>query len=347
MNYLLSFSKKYINEKYKYIIFTILLVCLITVCIPRFDRADYGPVKHFAGNEELYEGLPFDIMIYRNYIEYFRKGTGEDKITAPYSYRVLVPFLASLLPFEPLTSLNSVNLIFLISGLVFLYLIMCENDTGFQFRIAGCLMFIFSFPMFYYSTSGYIDGTLIAIMLALIYFILSGKWIPAFITLVTGVLASEKIIIILPFLIAFIYSGKNKSAGRYAFVLMFVLIYSATILLLRKFAPGVPQNYVWFPDERFFSQNIFRVKAYLSFVLTFGIPGLIALISMLKFPIDKRKKYLCYYTGCITSLLLYAYSFFSAWADGRTVWTIYPFAVPLSALYLEYIYKQKTVNVKD
>ncbi|MBL8008065.1 MAG: hypothetical protein JNJ56_11070 [Ignavibacteria bacterium] len=342
MNYLLKLSGKYITEKYKYIIFIILLVCLITVCIPRFDRADYGPVKHFAGNEELYEGLPFDIMIYRNYIEYFRNGTGEDKITAPYSYRVLVPFLASLMPFEPLTSLNLVNLIFLISGLLFLYLIMCETYTGFQFRIAGCLMFIFSFPVFYYTTSGYIDGTVIGLMLALIYFIISRKRIPAVITLITGVLASEKIIIILPFLIAFIYSKEYKTTGSYVFVFLFLLIYSLTVFLLRKYAPGVPQSYVWLPDERFFSQNIFRVKAYLSFVLTFGIPGLIALFSYFKFPPDKRKKYLCFYTGCITSLLLYAYSFFSAWADGRTVWTIYPFAVPVSALYLEYLYKQKT-----
>jgi len=336
--------EKIFNEEKKYFIFTFLLICLILVCLPRFDRADYGPVKKFVGTEDLYEGLPYDILIYKNYIEFLRTGAGEEKVTSPYSYRVLVPSLASGLPFAPLTSLNLVNLFFLITGLIFLYLMLANLNLEFEYRVIGCLMYIFSFPMFYYATSGYIDGTIIGILIACVYFVISEKWKSFFLFLMLGTLASEKIIILLPFFISYLISKKLKLKTSLLLISLFIIIYLSITFLLRKYAPGISEPYVWTPGSNFILQNIYRPKTYLSFLITLGIPGIIAFISYLKLSDEKVKYYSYYYVGCATSILLFLYSIFSAWSDGRTVWTIYPFAIPLTVIYLKFR-KEKAVKV--
>lgn len=334
---------KFIKEENKNIIFLILFISLILVCLPRFDRADRGPVKQFVGNDELYEGLPIDILIYTKYITYFRTGNGADQINPPYSYRVLVPFLASQLPYSPMTSLNLINLIFLLIGLIFLYKILKISGVRFDFRIVGCLLYIFSFPMFYYATSGYIDGSFVGLEITVIYFILSRNIIAVFILIFLGCLLSEKIVILLPFMIAFLYREKISLNSSLLLTIGFLLIYFAVAIAVRKLAPSQTQGYVWLPGELFLMQNIFRPKAYLSFIITLGIPGILAIISYFKFSAEKVKTYSYFYIGFMTSIALYIYSFFSAWADGRTIWTIYPFAIPLTVLYLQ---NRKKLNDK-
>jgi len=327
--------RKLFKEENKNLIFLFLFFSLIIVSLPRFDRADYGPIKKFVGYEELYEGLPYDILIYKRYIEYFRTGQGEGKIHSPYTQRIFVPFMASYLPFAPLTSFNLVNLTFLLIGLICLYQILIKLMIDFEFRVIGCLLYIFSFPLFYYGTSGYIDGTIIGMMMAACYFTISRKWLLLFIVICCGTLASEKTIILLPFFVAYLYTKKINFKTSLYLVLIFVSVYIITIISLRKFAPSSEQSYVWIPGMEFIMQNIFRPKTYLSFLITFGLPGLLAIISYFKLPAEIRRSVFYFYVGCATSIVLYLFSIFSAWADGRTVWTSYPFTIPLAVLYLQ------------
>lgn len=332
----MNLFKNIFKEERKKLIFLFLFLSLLLVCLPRFDRADYGPIKYFVGNEELYEGLPYDILIYKNYIEYLRTGAGEEKITPPYAYRILLPFLSSQLPFAPLTSLNLVNFIFLLLGLIFLYLTLIKLKSDFDLTVTGCLMYIYSFPVFYYATSGYIDGTIVGLISAGVYFVVSGKWTFLFTLILTGTMASEKIIILLPFTIVFLFTEKYTFKKIFIIAVIFVLIYIITSYYLRKYAPGTNQPYIWFPDTKFILQNIYRPKTYLSFLLTLGVPGVLAVISYFKFPDEKKKYFLYFYAGCLTSLALFLYSIYSAWADGRTVWTMYPFAIPPAVMYLKF-----------
>lgn len=328
-------------EEHKVFIFFILFVSLTLVCIPRFDRADYGIIKKFVGSEDLYEGLPIDILIYKNYVEYFRGEKNEESVMPPYSYRVLVPFLASKLPFQPLTSINLVNLFFLYIGLISIYLTLCILKLNYLLSITGCILFIFSFPAFYYGTSGYIDATFVGLLSAIVYFILSKKYFLLMPIIIVTSLANEKAIILFPFLVSFLFAEEKNLRKKIIIITSALTIYFLTSYLLRSFTPSNLQTYYWIPESKYILQNIFRPKTYLSFALTFGIPGIMTILSMFFFSADKIKSILYFYIGSLTSIILYLYSIISAWSDGRTLWTMYPFAIPVSVLLIENLIKDK------
>lgn len=138
----------------------LLLILLNIIALPRFNWRDLPqPLNQFVGEK------PFDVIQYEKYVEFFR-GTKNvaNELEGPFSYRPLVPLLASVLPFKPNTSINLINLFFLTLGLIYHLRLLrlfgfIENQI-----IIGVLLFILSFPMFYYATSGYIDGSLIGIL---------------------------------------------------------------------------------------------------------------------------------------------------------------------------------------
>ena len=80
--------------------------------------------------------------------------------------------------------------------------------------------------------------------------------------------------------------------------------------------------------------NATRSRSWLSFLLTFGVPGALALGVLLdrrRFPLADIGPLL---TGLAMSLLLFAYAMLTAWADGRFAWAGYPFTIPLAMLVL-------------
>jgi len=92
--------------KLAHLIFFIL--SLIIVTLPRFNWGELGPLKSLVGVK------PFDVEQYILYTDYFRGEKNSTVLESPFAYRPLVPFLASFLPYKAFTSINLVNLIFLI-----------------------------------------------------------------------------------------------------------------------------------------------------------------------------------------------------------------------------------------
>jgi hypothetical protein len=105
----------------KYIGITALILSLILVCYPRFNRQDIGPIQKFTGK---IEGKPSlgDSPHYTNYVNYFRGDSSIRQINLPFLYRPLAPLIASLLPIkDPMTAINVLNVFSLYVALVFLF----------------------------------------------------------------------------------------------------------------------------------------------------------------------------------------------------------------------------------
>src|SRR2546425_12132441 len=71
-----------------------LLLGLVLTCSPRFNRDTGGHARYYA---EL--------------VRYLRGQADSSTLSAPFAYRLAGPLLASLLPLEPMTALNIVNLL--------------------------------------------------------------------------------------------------------------------------------------------------------------------------------------------------------------------------------------------
>jgi len=312
-----------------------LILSLIVITIPRFNWGELGPLKSFVGSK------PFDIEQYITYTEYFR-GEKENgtQMEGPFAYRPLVPFLASFLPYEALTSINLINLLFLIFTLFPLIGLLKLFKFSGNYLFIGGLLFVFSFPVFYYGTSGYIDSTLMAFLMTGAYLIFSKKYFLFFITFIFGMGAKETIILIIPVFAVHLFSQKGLSIrNRITPVLLLIIIYVAGMILLRKLTPGV-ESYLWYPSIGVLFKNLIRFKTYLSILLTFGLPGIGALVYIFKLT---RKgdgltnNEIALATGVFISILISFFSLFAAYADGRHIWTSYPFSIPLALLYLKSI----------
>lgn len=299
------------------------------VTLPRFNWGTLpSPLSSFVG------GKPFDVEQYEIYVEYFRGKTNiASELEGPFSYRPLVPYLASFLPFDPLTSINLVNLSFLSLGLIYLFNLLLSFKFQDKSIFIGLITFIVSFPLFYYTTSGYIDASLIGILLVTNYYLFQNKYYKFILSFLFGIFIKETIIIILP--VALVYFILNdKSKNKFVKIALPFILYIITVILIRTLAPQQKENYLWVPSFEILVYNLSRVKSYLSFLLTLGIPGFISLyvISTEKKKNISRELLMPLITGFFFSFLLWFYSLFSAYSDGRQLWTSYAYTIPLMLL---------------
>jgi len=322
--------------KFKHLAF--LVLSLVVIIIPRFNWGEVGPLKPFVGIK------PFDIEQYIDYTEFFRGEIDDNsQLEGPFVYRPMTPFLASFLPFDPLTSINLVNLIVLLLALIPLVKMLQLLQLKSNYVFMGAILFVYSFPLFYYGTSGYIDSVLIGFIMTAVYLMLSNKIILFFVVFALGVGVKETIVILIPVFAIYLFFQSNFSLKKnISLLLLLILVYSICTILVRNITPE-SETYIWFPYLEVILDNLVRPKTYLSILLTFGIPGIGALLYI---NVVLRKQLFisqqpALVTGLIVTMLISFFSLFAAYADGRHIWTSYPFTIPLAVAYIKYFRERK------
>lgn len=308
-----------------------LIVSLIVIIIPRFNWGKLGPFSSFVGEK------PFDVEQYVTYTEYFRGVEDDDsQLKGPFSYRPLIPLLASIFPFDPLTSINIVNILFLLAGLYFIIEILKIYKFKGNYLFLGGILFVYSFPVFYYGTSGYIDSVLVAFVAVGTYFILKEKLFYFILTFIFGMAVKETIIILIPVFVIYMFVQNRLSLiYKFIFTIAIISVYFIISIVLRKFTPG-GASYLWYPSFHTLGNNLLRIKTYWSIALTFGVPG-IGVILYFYHLYNRKIKFTNeapLIAGFLIAILISIFSLFAAYADGRHLWTSYPFTIPLSLLYL-------------
>jgi hypothetical protein len=306
-----------------------LSLLLILVCLPRFNR----------NSLIIKRGLD-DAAYYIAYTEYFR-GETPSAILAPASnWRPLVPFIASFLPLQPLTAIDIINIVFLVLSLFILFKILNILQIKDNIKWLGCLLFILSFPTFYYGAIGYVDpGVLLFITLGS-YFILQKKWNWLIPTIILGLLAKETIFIILPAAIVYLFLSTSRTKA-FIYSILYVSCYILVTMLIRKFAPftGNANPQFWHFSFAAFEDNLLRINVYFSLMLSLGVPAIIFVLYPLRshiYIIQKMPYMLACLAAIATGLGMWFFSFLTAAADGRIIWMIYPFIIPYVALLLDY-----------
>lgn len=255
---------------------------MFLIALPRFNWGDLPqPLNKFVGEK------PFDVEQYEKYVEYFRGNKNlTNELEGPFSYRPLVPLLASLLPFEPLTSINLVNLFSLTLGLIYLIKLLLKLGFNEKEIVIGSLIFIFSFPLFYYATSGYIDASLIGVMIISNYYLMTKRYYIFILSFTIGIFIKETIVILLP--VSTVYHLMNeKTRIKLVKISIPIILYFIIVGFIRNLAPQ-KEIYVWKPSYEILQYNLLRIKTYISFILTLGIPGLLSFYIVFT---DKTKKY--------------------------------------------------------
>ena len=308
----------------------VLGLSLAFISFPRFDCQDLGPLKYVTGHNPDGSRSIGDAVHYVNYVEYFRGQESIQETIVPFRYRPLVPLLASLIPADsPMTALNLVNLVALYISLLFLFSFL--RLLGFSFHYAGLggLLYTISFPMLYYATTGYVDSVAMAVIIAGTYLVYRERWLSLTLLLMVGAAVKEVVVLVVP--IAFGYLLIRRKQWFIIPALLTVSFVAATIIIRKLVSTG--DGYYWAPALTTFVGNL-RFRALASMALTFGLPGFISLAA---FRFRKEitataglANLVPLLFGMAFTLLLVMYSMLSAYADGRFVWPITFYTIPLA-----------------
>lgn len=328
------------------IFFIISLIILIIISIPRFNRQDIG----LQGTTELGAAnkRTSDVAQYINMVKYFRDEVPASELNSPFSSRPLVPYLASLLPLDEMTSLNIINFISLYLSIIILFKILTILNFSDRMKMLGCLMFIVSFPTFYYGVIGITDPVLILFIMLATLFTLQNDFILLALTFVVGAFVKEIILISIIVAIIFMIVNREKRSSLILKSFLYVILFGVSYFIARRVIP-VNEDVYWVPYSEQLFYNLSRPRTYLSFLLSLSIQGIIAGLALFNFKFifkEEFKKYtIVFATGFILSILLFLFSIVSAYSDGRFIWPSYPYTIPLALYFIKYYFENKNTVI--
>lgn len=282
---------------------------------------------------------PIDTEMYANYVQYFRglkqKGDG---ISVPYTYRPLAPLLASMLPIRnPIYSLIVLNLIFLYATMLLVYDIVRALQFDFGGGVLSSILYVVSFPVFYFSPLGLVDVVCLFFICLGIYAVIKEKYWLYLVSIVLGIYAKESILVLLPFALIYYFQKHSWSKKFYLLTVSSILLFAINFYVIRNYF-AFNTSFYWSIEYDAFLANLFRKGTNIGSIMSFGIVGIIStnfIFSNFKKLKNEYLYLLPWIAGFLTSMGLYGYAFFSAFADGRFVWYIYPFAIPLTLFYIQ------------
>lgn len=264
--------------------------------------------------------------------EFFRGKV--DKPAEIFIYRPLVPWLASKFPFEAMTSINILNLLFSLFTTIILWHILSSLNFGSIQKTMLILAYLISFPVFYYSTIGYIDS-------AYVFILAIGYWLTknpdriylAFWALIAPWVNEKAIILLGSLALNSVFKQENKSIFNRntltPLALLFLFLFSH--LTIRFIFGSENPGYIWKIEMSHIEFNFTRAKSWISALLSFGVVGFLSSkIFFVNF--NQKLNYRSFFSNLdnnllLVSFMLWVYSVFAAHMDGRFLWPFHFFSV--------------------
>jgi hypothetical protein len=318
-------------------VFLTLIIVMSIVIFPRFDRLDRFGIDAYTTNGKPAAQALADAGAYINHVRYFRGEVDETMLRAPWAYRPLPTFLASLLPLNAMTSINVVNFIFLSLGLFFLLKTLGFMRLNPKIITLGGFAYVISFPVFFYGAVGYIDPVLVGMLGIGQYLTLNNQNKSFFALLILGALVKDPYIIILPAWLVYQYGNPEHSLLKViAISVIAMLVFVSLIYFVRQVTP-VDSGFFWHPNQEYLDFNLYRKNAWITSLITLVPIGVFAFWFCLRenFSLIEERALASLTVGFCGAIAVLIYSFFSVYVDGRYIWIAYPFMIPLACKYLD------------
>lgn len=280
----------------------------------------------------------FDSARYVEIANFFRGNAQLSDLEPPYSYRPLVPFAVSILPFSIPFGFGFVNTLFIFLSSLVLFAFLRELQFSRKLSFIGSLLFLFSFPTFWYGSACLTDAAGIFFLLLGVYLIKKGYPLILIVFATSlGVFARETVIVLLPLYI--LYDMKNSF--RKLCLLVIPLIVLSTIRIYFSPKVGSPTWYWWHISLDATLFNLTRLDMWFTLTLTLGIFPFLIYITYLnkdKWIKEMNKKDLIFLRNIFVSFsIIPLYAFIAAYFDGRYIWVLYPAFIPISLIGLPYL----------
>jgi hypothetical protein len=307
----------------------LLVVTVAAMAYPRFDRQDIGPISKYTGKIDGHTSFG-DAVYYMNYVDYFRGEKPLDTVDLPFRYRPLIPLIASILPVSsPLTSIDIVNLAALYLTQLLIFALLKRMGFKFGMAILGCFLYTISFPVFYMSTTGYLEACAMCLLTAGALFSIRGNWMLLAATIAVGMFVKENVALLVPVGFASLVARRHSKSSIATWTIVFFASYFIPSQVIRQ----VFGDFHWVMRLQSIQDNL-RLRALLSVMLSFGITGVGGILFLINIRQNAKSipgEFMWpIVTGLAFTLLLLLYSMLTAYTDGRFIWPAAVFTIPMT-----------------
>lgn len=315
-----------------------LCILVVLVALPRFDMNDTGiavatldEIVRDSSGAPVMASSP-DVCQYTSMVQTYRSQTPLQTPEAPFVYRVAIPYLASFVPAPALTALDLVNLAVLMMCVVLTDMLLLHQGMARHERLLGMAMFAVSFPVFYYGATGRIDSGGLALTLLICAAHAARRPLLLWGAIFIAPFAKETTIVAIVMCVSMeLLERRDKAIWKSVFM---IALFAAGSIALRMLVHS-PNSHLWVPSIKDTISNLVRPRAYISSLLAFGVPGMLAFRYFMRVKFADWSVFVqASALSVLACLGVWAFSFVSAYTDGRFVWIAYPFLIPIALLWL-------------
>ena len=287
----------------------------------------------------LVSGLNFG-LVYQDslaYVELVNWFKGDGLLVPPFCYRPAIPFIASILPFEPIFSISILSLIFLLALTTMIYLICLQVGASWKAAFVATTLATISHSVFSYGAVALIDTSYIFFVALAVFFMLyprtQNNRFLILATIMIGVFFKESAVIAS---LAYLFYKRDWRQVP-LFTIGPALAYVASRLTVGVLLIENAQDF-WIPSiERFIAQVVPGITRFLFLGLA-SFAWLLLLVPYVKIPAIHRDWFLAV-GGAMGLLMLFAMT--AASFDSRFIWPLFLGLTPLTALYLS-VFKERS-----
>lgn len=353
-------------------VMVVLTLCLLVIGGLRFGRMDAAGTAFFnrdrdytfqTDDGEVVDGLNIDISQYLAMVEYDRgltdafdraepypefaeTGNAVQGPVAPFIHRPGLPWLASLLPLDAPQAFALVNLALVTAGLWFLVDALRVAGRSARAQLFGGALYTFALPVLVFTSSLYIDGGAMAVLVFGYWLVVRRVWwaVVAFIPL--SFLVKEALLALAPAAAwGWHLAGNRLRSARFALGAGIALVgWVAVKSAVTATALEPVFSFNVLPKLSYLGGNLGNPVSTLFFFLGLApvmLPAL-ALLWREGRVGGVRSLFLgpsgMDLVGLITLILVNIYSLVSTDFTLRTGWLVFPFAIGLSARWLDQVW---------
>jgi hypothetical protein len=260
-----------------------------------------------------------DSQAYFDTARYLRGELSKEALRAPFPYRILVPAIAAGLPGDLRNGFAMLNWALVTAAAALSTGAVLRAGLGSKRAVAAGLLMLLSLPTVWYAPYLLVDPGSVCARAAFVLAVLSGQpWLAALAGL-AGTAVREENILLLVWLVAMRRIGLAPGLAVLAAA-------GAWIVALRWWLLAGLPGYTWEPSWWSFTHNLKDLRSMASVCLSALVVLPLALAAWRKAPPA---------LGQFRSLLLLMalpplYAALCVRIDGRAVWGLYPFLVPLA-----------------
>lgn len=265
-------------------------------------------------------GTVEDSLAYFDTARYLRGEIPSSALRAPFPYRLLIPGIAAMLPGELRDVFASLNWALVTGAAVLMWQSVLAVGAGRARALLAGLMMLLCVPVYWYAPYLLVDPGSVCARSLFVFAVLSGQpWLALFAGLIATAVREENILLL----------GWLLVSGRVSLRAGLAVLAAAALWLVavRWWIIGGLPSYTWRPNWWTVRHALQDIPSLLSLAACAGIVLPLGLAGMRRAPVQLKPL-----AGLMVLMLLPSlYAALSVRIDGRAIWGLYPFLVPLAA----------------